>query len=116
MDTTSYNIALITRDGIRMDDFDASIPSSKHGYDIPVGEQVAIVANLMNRGLDRLVVKFGCDYCHICGKEAKLYQNNFIFLKPHILRCFCALRSRLVRGSSSPFSQRNVTTAGNAQK
>ncbi len=91
MDTTSYNIALITRDGIRMDDFDASIPSSKHGYDIPVGEQVAIVAKLMNRGLDRLFVKFGRDYCHICGKEANLYQNNFIFLKSHILDAVSAL-------------------------
>ena len=97
MDTTSYNIALITRDGIRMDDFDASIPSSKHGYDIPVGEQVAIVANLMNRGLDRLFVKFGCDYCHICGKGSNFVSEQFHLSKvSHPGRCFCALRSRLV--------------------
>ena len=91
MDTTSYNIALITRDGVRMDAFDASIPSSKHGYDIPVGEQVAIVAKLMRRGVDHLFNNSGRGYCHNCGKEAKLYQNNFIFLKSHILDAVSAL-------------------------
>ncbi len=88
MDTTSYNIALITRDGVRMDAFDASIPSSKHGYDIPVGEQVATVAKLMGRGVDHLFNKSGRGYCHNCGKEAKLYQNNF---KSHILDAVSAL-------------------------
>ena len=91
MDTTSYTIALFTRDGMRIDEFDASIPSRKHGSDIPVGEQVEIVAELTGRGVDRLFTKFGPDYCHICGKEATLHMNNFIFQKSHILDAVSAL-------------------------
>jgi len=91
MDTISYSIAVITRDGMRMDKLDASIPSSKHGSDIPVGEQVAIVAELIERGLERLFIKFGLNYCHICGKEAHLHMNTFIFLKSHILDAVSAL-------------------------
>ncbi len=91
MNTTRYTIALFTRDGMRVDKFDASIPSSKHGSDIPVGEQIDIVDKLMRRGLDRLFMKFGRDYCHICGKEANLHMNTFIFHKSQILDAVSAL-------------------------
>ena len=92
MDTISYSIAVITRHGMRMDNFDASTPSSKHGFDIPVGEQVAIVAELEESEFERLFIKFGLNYCHICGKEAHLHMNTFIFLKSHILDAVSALR------------------------
>ena len=91
MYTTSYTIGLITRDGMRMDNFDASIPGSKHGPEIPAGEQVAIVAELTRTGLDRLFIKFGVNYCHFCGKKANLYQNTFIFQKHHIMDAVSAL-------------------------
>ena len=91
MYTTSYTIGLITRDGMRIDKFDASIPSSKHGSDIPAGEQVAIVAELTQRGLDSLFIKFGFNCCHICGKKANLYKDTFIFQKHLILDAVSAL-------------------------
>ncbi len=82
---------LITRDSMRMDNFHASIPSSTDGSDIPVGEQVAIVADLTRRGLERLFIKYGPDFCHICGKEANLHRNTFIFQKHHIMDAVSAL-------------------------
>lgn len=91
MEATKYTLSLLTREGLRMGIFDEQVPLGKNRSNLPVGEQTAIVSKLMNRGLDRMFVKYGPCHCHICGKEANLYMNNFIFCKSQIFDTVSAL-------------------------
>lgn len=76
---------------MRMGIFDEKVPSRKNRCDLPASEHTAIVSELMNRNLDRMFIKYGLCYCHVCGKEANLYMNNFIYCKHEIFDTVSAL-------------------------
>ena len=74
-----------------MGTFDEKVPLGKNTPDLPASEQAAIVSKLMSRGLDRLFIKYGLCYCHVCGREANLYMNNFIYCESAVFDTVSAL-------------------------
>ena len=91
MDSIRYHMSVHHHGGVRLWECDAKIPSGMNTPDCPVDAQQEIVSALLSKGIEDLEAKHGAFHCGICGKEANLYMNHFIFTKSRILDTVSAI-------------------------